>query len=98
MLSSAPSPRASLPIAGIDGTLRTRFAEDEATGLLRAKTGTLSGISALSGYAALAGHAPIVFAIVSNGFPARHKLRARKAQDALASALARAAPLEAVPQ
>jgi len=42
---------ASLPVAGRDGTLRRRFEGSTAAGHIIAKTGTLSGISALSGFA-----------------------------------------------
>lgn len=41
-----------MPIAGIDGTLSTRFKNTDLTGNLRAKTGTLNdfGVSGLAGY------------------------------------------------
>ena len=40
----------SLPIAGVDGTLTNRMHGMYAGKVLRAKTGTLSGVSALAGY------------------------------------------------
>src|SRR5690606_19216010 len=40
----------ALPIAGEDGTLRRRFDGSPLRGRVRAKTGTLRGVSALSGY------------------------------------------------
>lgn len=40
----------ALPIAGVDGTLKTRMRATPAAGVLRAKTGTLSGVYALSGF------------------------------------------------
>ncbi|HZH03984.1 MAG TPA: D-alanyl-D-alanine carboxypeptidase/D-alanyl-D-alanine-endopeptidase, partial [Myxococcaceae bacterium] len=44
----APEYLSSLGIAGKDGTLRFRFEGSEAVGRLRAKTGTLQGVTALS--------------------------------------------------
>jgi D-alanyl-D-alanine carboxypeptidase/D-alanyl-D-alanine-endopeptidase (penicillin-binding protein 4) len=40
----------SLPLSGMDGTMRRRFKNDTLTGKVRAKTGTLDGVSALAGY------------------------------------------------
>ncbi len=54
-LTIGPEIVASLPIAGQDGTLRKRFEGSTASGLIRAKTGTLSSISCLSGYAGYKG-------------------------------------------
>lgn len=45
-----PEFTASLPIAGVDGTLKNRMQGMYAEKTLRAKTGTLSGVSALAGY------------------------------------------------
>ncbi|MBB4153843.1 D-alanyl-D-alanine carboxypeptidase/D-alanyl-D-alanine-endopeptidase (penicillin-binding protein 4) [Sphingomonas jinjuensis] len=42
--------RATLPIGGLDGTLKRRFAGTALAGKIFAKTGTLSATSALSGY------------------------------------------------
>lgn len=41
----------SLPIAGVDGTLRSRFRGLEGTGWVRAKSGLLNGAIGLAGYA-----------------------------------------------
>ena len=59
---------ASLSVAGRQGTLRSRFLGTRAAGRLRAKTGTLTGVSALSGYATTAAGEPLVFSMIMNGY------------------------------
>lgn len=58
--------RDSLPIAGVSGTLRHRFKNTTAQGIVQAKTGTLSGVSALSGYIKSPHYRPLVFSIIVN--------------------------------
>ncbi len=58
--------RASLPIAGVSGTLRNRMKKTPATGIVRAKTGTLTGVVTLSGYANPPQYDPITFSIMVN--------------------------------
>lgn len=53
----------SLPIAGIDGTLKTRMLNSSAEKNVHAKTGTLAGVSSLSGYLTNAGGHLIAFSI-----------------------------------
>lgn len=60
--------RASLPIAGVDGTLRRRFKGSPAEGQVSAKTGSLRGVSALAGYALTTKGQERVFAIFCNNF------------------------------
>lgn len=58
--------RASLSIAGVNGTLERRFVNTVAQGNLQAKTGTLTGASALSGYLNVPDYQPLVFSIMVN--------------------------------
>lgn len=67
--------RTSLPIAGIDGTLKNRFksvdkSPDAKNNLqaanIQAKTGTLTGVSALSGYLKPPKYPELAFSIVIN--------------------------------
>ena len=60
--------KTSLPIAGTDGTLEHRMQDTAAKGLLRAKTGTLNGVSALSGYTVTADGEPVAFSIIMEHF------------------------------
>ena len=67
---------ASLPIAGVDGTLRNRMQGMSGEQVLRAKTGTLSGVSALAGYTTTADGEVVAFGIlishyVGSATPAR---------------------------
>jgi len=58
--------RNSLAIAGMSGTLANRFKNSEAIGLLQAKTGTMTGTTALSGYATPPNYPEVVFSILIN--------------------------------
>ena len=57
---------ASLPIAGVDGTLANRMQGTAAQGRIRAKTGTLSQVNALAGYATTPAGDRLAFCIVLN--------------------------------
>ena len=66
----------SLPLAGVEGTLRRRLAGTAAAIRVRAKPGALHYVSTLSGYAALPRGERLAFSIMLNqyqppeGFPA----------------------------
>lgn len=81
--------RDALPIAGVDGTLKTRMTNTPAAGNVRAKTGTLRFVNALSGYATTAGGEHLVFSVMLNNFQSEDsKLSAREAIDTIAVMLA----------
>jgi D-alanyl-D-alanine carboxypeptidase/D-alanyl-D-alanine-endopeptidase (penicillin-binding protein 4) len=61
--------RDSLPIAGVDGTLRNRMKGTPAENNLRAKTGTLSSASSLSGFVTSASGERLAFSIMVNNYP-----------------------------
>jgi D-alanyl-D-alanine carboxypeptidase/D-alanyl-D-alanine-endopeptidase (penicillin-binding protein 4) len=57
---------ASLPTAGVSGTLRNRFKQTPAQGFVHAKTGTLRGVRALSGYIEHPQQGILIFSILAN--------------------------------
>jgi serine-type D-Ala-D-Ala carboxypeptidase/endopeptidase (penicillin-binding protein 4) len=59
--------RDTLPIAGVDGTLGSRFKNSPLKGRLFAKTGTLNEVNALSGYLTTASGKTLAFSIMVNG-------------------------------
>jgi serine-type D-Ala-D-Ala carboxypeptidase/endopeptidase (penicillin-binding protein 4) len=61
--------RDALPIAGVDGTLRTRFRGTVAENNLRGKTGSLSSAASLSGYVTTAAGENLAFSIMVNNYP-----------------------------
>jgi D-alanyl-D-alanine carboxypeptidase/D-alanyl-D-alanine-endopeptidase (penicillin-binding protein 4) len=76
---------ASLPRAGNEHGLR-RMYDSAAAGNLRAKTGTIHGVSALSGYVTTAGGEHLVFSIMANGVPST--AREKDSEDAIGARLA----------
>ena len=57
---------ASLPTAGVSGTLRNRMKKTSAQGTVHAKTGTLRGVRALSGYLDHREYGTLIFSILAN--------------------------------
>jgi len=79
----------SLPKGGEDGTLEYRFrGSSPARGNVRAKTGTLSNVSALSGYVTSSAGTPLAFSLLCNHHHADDDA-VRAAQDKIVNALAR---------
>ncbi|NOZ02842.1 MAG: D-alanyl-D-alanine carboxypeptidase/D-alanyl-D-alanine-endopeptidase [Deltaproteobacteria bacterium] len=73
----------ALPIAGTDGTLRSRLSKTPLAGRVRAKTGTLDEAVSLAGYMELPNGRIVVFAVMVNG----RKLNARSVRKATDRAL-----------
>lgn len=79
--------RSSLPIAGVDGTLRNRLKDTRAAGNCRAKTGYVSNVSSLSGYVTSKDGERLLFVILMNNHPCRNAA-ATAVQDRIVRALA----------
>lgn len=93
----APDLLASLPIGGVDGTLRSRFTGRPAEGLVRAKTGTLAKVSALAGYVGADSSRLLAFAILLNELTPAQRGEARLLQEDLVDVLARYHVVPATP-
>lgn len=74
-----------LPIAGIDGKLEDRMNGTYAEGRVFAKTGTLTGSSALSGYCNLPNGHDLCFSMISSGYVSLDYIR--KFQDNICVAI-----------
>ena len=69
----------SLPLAGLDGTLRKRFRDEDLTGHMHLKTGRLEGVFAMAGYIrARSGRDYVVVAI--QNYPDAHRGPGEEAQ------------------
>lgn len=84
-----PTFEQSLPVAGepermIGGTLAHRMTDEQAKGNVRAKTGRLSGVSALSGYVTTKNDEELIFSILINNHLSPS---VREIEDAIATTL-----------
>ncbi|GAC1426874.1 MAG: D-alanyl-D-alanine carboxypeptidase/D-alanyl-D-alanine-endopeptidase [Acidobacteriaceae bacterium] len=61
--------KASLPVAGVDGSLQRRFSKPPLNGHVFAKTGTLAEAHALSGYLDCASGRTVIFSIMVGNHP-----------------------------
>jgi D-alanyl-D-alanine carboxypeptidase/D-alanyl-D-alanine-endopeptidase (penicillin-binding protein 4) len=68
LLQDQPQLSQLLPVAGQQGTLRRRFLQTPLQGQLRAKTGTMSGVSGLAGEFLGASGQRYHFALLMAGF------------------------------
>lgn len=77
----------SLPIAGVDGTLKNRLKGTPAENNLHGKTGSMTGVNSLSGYVTTKGGKKLVFSILVNGYAESSKIMT-ELQDQIATTLA----------
>ncbi|UGB37332.1 D-alanyl-D-alanine carboxypeptidase/D-alanyl-D-alanine endopeptidase [Frateuria soli] len=80
--------RAMLPLAGVDGTLRSRMRGTPAAGNVHAKTGSMSYVNCLAGYVTSAAGEHLAFAILLNGYEPPEAMPASADVDAIAILLA----------
>jgi D-alanyl-D-alanine carboxypeptidase/D-alanyl-D-alanine-endopeptidase (penicillin-binding protein 4) len=76
-----------LSVGGWDGTLATRFAGSAGLGIVRGKSGTLTGVSALAGVVRDRDGRLLVFSLVADQVPAGGTYAAQRALDAIATGL-----------
>jgi len=81
-----------LPVAGLEGTLSQRFTASDRSasgrGVVRAKTGTLTGTTALAGVATTASGRGVAFALLADQVPADGTVTSRAAADRVVAAVA----------
>lgn len=75
----------ALPIAGFDGTLKSRMKHTAACENVRAKTGTVTGISSLAGYCTAYNGHRLCFSIINQGI--MHNSSGRRFQDRVCAAM-----------
>jgi serine-type D-Ala-D-Ala carboxypeptidase/endopeptidase (penicillin-binding protein 4) len=70
---------ASLPVAGVDGTLNERMKDSGIAGRIHAKTGSVSHVRTLTGFADTFGGRRLIFSFLSNN----QEVKSREVHDAL---------------
>jgi serine-type D-Ala-D-Ala carboxypeptidase/endopeptidase (penicillin-binding protein 4) len=78
----------SFAIAGVDGTLRDRMTAPELLGKVRAKPGTMTGVTGLVGVVEAKDGEILAFSILSNGFVKSGELLRSQLEDQLVAILA----------
>ena len=76
----------ALAVAGVDGTLRSRFKGTSAENNVHAKTGSLSNVRSLSGYATTRDGEMLAFVVIANNYGATDE-QIQRAQDSIVLAL-----------
>jgi len=97
MRAAVKSPRAAsllsdLPVGGFNGSLHDRFqssSSKDGRGVIRAKTGTLTGVYSLVGFASDAEGRPIVFTVMADRTGTAAPLEVKGALDNVAASIAR---------
>lgn len=75
---TAPWFEVSLPVVGIDGTMKTRLRMDPVAGQAQIKTGTLQNVRAIAGYVTAASGRRYALSLMINGkYPAERALHAQ---------------------
>jgi D-alanyl-D-alanine carboxypeptidase/D-alanyl-D-alanine-endopeptidase (penicillin-binding protein 4) len=77
-----------LPVSGWQGTLADRFLDPPARGMVRAKTGSLPGVTSLAGTLQTQDGRQLAFAVLASGTPPGGQLAPRAAIDAFIQQLA----------
>ena len=77
----------TLPIAGVDGTLKSRMLRTPAEGNVRAKTGSVTAVSSLAGYCTASNGHVLCFAIINQGVARMSD--GRQMQDQICEAMCR---------
>ncbi|RYZ25595.1 MAG: D-alanyl-D-alanine carboxypeptidase/D-alanyl-D-alanine-endopeptidase, partial [Propionibacteriaceae bacterium] len=93
MVQASARPRLSsalsgLPVGGFSGTLENRYDRSDARGVVRAKTGTLTGVHSLAGIVTLSGGRPVAFAVMADDTEQVNPFVTQAALDRVAASMA----------